>query len=49
MMSFKISILFVKDGKSITLIPLLPKNIYEDQLKLKKKKSKVKGSENLES
>jgi hypothetical protein len=48
MMSFKISILFVKDGKSITLIPLLPKNIYEDQLKLKKK-SKVKGSENLES
>ena len=26
---------FVKDGKSVTLVPLTPKQVYKDQLKLK--------------
>ena len=26
---------FVKDRKSVTLVPLTPKQVYEDQLKLK--------------
>ena len=27
----------VKDGKTITLVPLSPKQVYDDQIKLKKK------------
>ena len=32
---FKNRCSFVKDGKSVTLVPLTPKQVYEDQLKLK--------------
>ena len=31
---------FVMNIRSITLVPLTPKQVYEDQLKLKKKKEK---------
>jgi hypothetical protein len=38
----------VKDGKTITLVPLSPKQVYDDQIKLKKKKKCEDGkSENL--
>ena len=33
---FKNRYSFVKDGKSVTLVPLTPKQVYEDQLNLKK-------------
>ena len=40
---------FVKDGKSVTLVPLSPKQVYEDQMKLlsevkKKRKSEAETS-----
>ena len=28
---------FVKDNKTITLVPLTPRQVYEDQMKLKRK------------
>jgi hypothetical protein len=37
---------FVKDEKFITLVPLSPKQVYEDQLKLKRK-GEAEGSENV--
>ena len=45
---------FVKDGKSVTLVPLSPKQVYEDQMKLlseveKKRKSEVETSRKNES
>ena len=45
---------FVKDGKSVTLVPLYPKQVYEDQMKLlseveKKRKSKAETSRKNES
>ena len=46
---FKNRYSFVKDGKSVTLVPLTPKQVYEDQLKMKsefeqKNKSEAKIS-----
>ena len=40
---------FVKDGRSVTLVPLSPKQVYEDQMKLlsgvkKKRKSEAETS-----
>ena len=35
MMGLKIGIPFVKDGKTITLVPFTPKQVYDDQIKLK--------------
>ena len=32
---FKNRYSFVKDGKSVTLVPLTPKQVYKDRLKLK--------------
>ena len=32
---FKNRYSFVKDGKSVTLVSITPKQVYEDQLKLK--------------
>ena len=45
---------FVKDGKSVTLVPLSPKQVYEDQMKLlsdveKKRKSESETSRKNES
>ena len=42
---FKNRYLFVKDYKQITLVPLTPKQIYEDQLKLKREKELKKVAE----
>jgi hypothetical protein len=33
----------VKDGKTITLVPLSPTQVYEYQMKLKKRKVKLRG------
>ena len=43
---------FVKDGKSVTLVPLSPKQVYEDQMKLlseveKKKRVRLKLQEKM--
>ena len=32
----RIGIFFVKDNKIITLVPLTPRQVYEDQMKLKR-------------
>ena len=45
---FKNRYSFVKDGKSVTLIPLTPKQVYEDQLKLKSEfEQKNKSEQNI--
>ena len=36
MMGLEIGSLIVKDSKTITLVPLFPKQVYDDQMKLKK-------------
>ena len=51
---FRNSYNFVKDGKSVTLVPLSPKQVYEDQMKLlseveKKRKSEAETSRKNES
>ena len=51
---FKNRYSFVKDGKSVTLVPLTPKQVYQDQLKLKsefeqKNKSEAEISKKKES
>ena len=43
---------FVKDNKTITLVPLTPRQVYEDQMKLKrenelKKKCETEGSKKM--
>ena len=35
---FRNRFIIVKDGKTITLVPLSPKQVYDDQIKLKKRK-----------
>ena len=36
---------FVKDNKTITLVPLTPRQVYEDQMKLKKENDLQKNCE----
>ena len=36
---------FVKDNKTITLVPLTPRQVYEDQMKLKKENDLKKNCE----
>ena len=37
---------FVKDNKTITFVPLTPRQVYEDQMKLKRENELKKNSEN---
>ena len=41
----RIGIFFVKDNKIITLVPLTPRQVYEDQMKLKKENDLKKNCE----
>ena len=36
---------FVKDNKTITLVPLTPRQVYEDQMKLKRENELKKNCE----
>ena len=36
---------FVKDGRTVTLIPLTPKEVYGDQMKMRKKEGQHKKGE----
>ena len=36
----------VKDGKTITLVPLTPKQVYDDQIKIKREYDEAMGREN---
>ena len=42
---FKNRYFFVKDTKTITLVPLTPRQVYEDQMKLKKENDLKKNCE----
>ena len=42
---FKNRYSFVKDNKTITLVPLTPRQVYEDQMKLKKENDLKKNCE----
>ena len=42
---FKNRYSFVKDTKTITLVPLTPRQVYEDQMKLKKENDLKKNCE----
>ena len=46
MMGLRIDIPFVKDGKTITLVPLTPKQVHDDQIKLKREYDEAMGREN---
>jgi hypothetical protein len=45
MTGLRIGIFFVKDNKTVTLVPLTPKQMYEDQTKLKRENELKKNCE----